>query len=81
MTAAMAVVLFCGMVGICHFLFGSDGQDTVYAVKEGESSNQELQAGVAGFVNGINSMEAYSKAAREKNLENAYEKILVGTPA
>ena len=44
MTAAMAVVLFCGMVGICHFLFGSDGQDTVYAVKEGESSKQELQA-------------------------------------
>ena len=79
MKVTMAVILFCGMVGICHFIFGSDGQNTVYAVKEGEPSDDKLQAGVAGFVNGINSMEAYSKAAREKNLENAYEKILVGT--
>lgn len=77
--AMMIVMLFFSMVGLCHLVFGNGGQDTVYAVKEGETSSQELQAGLAGFVNGINSMEAYSKAVREKNLENAYEKILVGT--
>ncbi len=78
MIVMMSAVLFCGMTAVCHFVFGNDGQETVYATKGAETTH-ELQAGLAGFVNGISSMEAYSKAAREKNLENAYEKVLVGT--
>lgn len=60
-------------------VFGNDGQDTVYATKSKEPFHHELQLGLMGFVDGISSMEAYSKATRKKNLENAYEKILVGT--
>ena len=72
----ISVSLFSGMIGICHLIFGNGGQDTVYATKQ---ENEPIQAGLAGLVNGISTMEAYSKATREKSLENTYEKILVGT--
>lgn len=75
----MSVVLCCTTLGVCHLVFGNSGQDTVYATKSEESSQHQLQVGLTGFVSGISSMEAYSQATRKKNMQNAYEKILVGT--
>lgn len=66
--------------------FAGSGKNQVYAVQsvdegqteQGEIGN-ELQAGLMGIVNGMNTMEEYSIAANSVDIENAGEEILIGT--
>lgn len=67
--------------------FSGGGKNKVYAVQnsdeEAESGEEEkppneLQAGLMGVVNSVNSLEEYSAAASSKNIENAHEEVLVG---
>lgn len=66
--------------------FAGSGRNQVYAVQsvnegqteQGEIGN-ELQAGLMGIVNGMNTMEEYSIAANSVDIENAGEEILIGT--
>lgn len=68
----------CLSFGVAEFF--TDGQGVVYAVSEKTVlSENKLQAGLMGVVNGVASMEVYYKEGQMMKVANANEEILVGT--
>ncbi|MDD2958140.1 MAG: cell wall hydrolase [Lachnospiraceae bacterium] len=76
----MSGVLLIGVISLGISEFDMTGQSVVYAVNHVSASEESrLQAGLMGVVNGVASMEEYSRAGRLKDVASANEEILVGT--
>lgn len=84
-------ILMAGVCVVSGIVLGAAGfagndRNQVYAVQptgenreeHGEIGN-ELQAGLMGIVNSMNTMEEYSVAVSSVDIENAGEEILIGT--
>lgn len=76
----IAGVVLTGALALGVSALCADGQNVVYAVSDVTvPSEYRVQAGLMGVVNGVASMEQYSKDGRMKSVANANEEILVGT--